>query len=343
MVQPHGSGSERPSPAPAGVLRIDSDDQDEISFEPLKQFLARHWRKLGLAAAVGLGLGFAAVALLAPRYRAGFAFVSQSRSTQAGGIASLAAQFGLSQLMNDGGRSPAFYQELLTTDEFLQSIAKATYQVRDDKAMRQGDLGTWLKVKEDSPSERLFKTTDKLRKILAVGTSLKSGLVTVTVTTKYPELSEQIAANLLDAVGTFNNQSRKAQATAERQFTERRMQDAGAELRAAEDRLQQFLESNRTFRSSPELTVSYDRLSRNVSFQQQVYTTLAQAYEQARIEEVRDTPSITIVERPLPARRLPRPWPNAVGMAVLATVLTAAGLALFDWRRSARQQVATAG
>ena len=331
-MQPHGSSVDRASLTPAGVLRIDTIDGDEISFEPFKRFLGRNWRHLLIATVVGLGLGLAWIAVRPQQYRAGFAFAPQSRSPQ-GGIAALAAQFGLSQLASDGGRSPAFYQDLFTTDEFLQNIAKASYKVQDDGVVRQGDLGTWLKVKESSPTERLFKTTDKLRKIVSIGTSLKSGLITVTVTTKYPELSEQIAANLLEAIGTFNNQSRKAQATAERQFTERRMQEAGAELRTAEDRLQQFLESNRTFRSSPELTVSYDRLSRNVSFQQQIYTTLSQAYEQARIEEVRDTPSITIVERPLPARRLPRPWTNAIGLAMLATILAAAGLAFRDHRR----------
>lgn len=55
------------------------------------------------------------------------------------------------------------------------------------------------------------------------------------------------------------------------------------------------------------LTFQEDRLSREVSRQQQLYSTLSQAYEQAKIEEVRDTPVFTLVDEPeLPARPNPR-------------------------------------
>lgn len=40
------------------------------------------------------------------------------------------------------------------------------------------------------------------------------------------------------------------------------------------------------------------RLQKELDLRQQVYTTLAQAYEQARIDAVRDTPVITIIEHP---------------------------------------------
>ncbi|MGH7701841.1 MAG: GNVR domain-containing protein, partial [Gemmatimonadales bacterium] len=71
-----------------------------------------------------------------------------------------------------------------------------------------------------------------------------------------------------------------------------------ADLREAEDRLQEFLQRNREFRNSPQLAFEYDRLQREVTMRQQVYTTLAQGYEQARIDEVRNTPLISIVEQP---------------------------------------------
>jgi uncharacterized protein involved in exopolysaccharide biosynthesis len=40
------------------------------------------------------------------------------------------------------------------------------------------------------------------------------------------------------------------------------------------------------------------RLQRQVSLRQQVYLSLAQNYEAAKIEEVRNTPVITMVDRP---------------------------------------------
>ncbi len=58
---------------------------------------------------------------------------------------------------------------------------------------------------------------------------------------------------------------------------------------------------------SPELTFEQARLQRDVAMLQQVFTTLTQSYEEARIREVRDTPVITVVESPrLPTMPGPR-------------------------------------
>jgi len=99
-------------------------------------------------------------------------------------------------------------------------------------------------------------------------------------------------------VDSFNRASRRGQAGAERQFAEARVNEATAELRVAENRLQAFLETNRAFRNSPVLTFEQDRLARDVSTKQALYTTLVQAYEQARTQEVRDTPIFSQLEAP---------------------------------------------
>jgi uncharacterized protein involved in exopolysaccharide biosynthesis len=83
------------------------------------------------------------------------------------------------------------------------------------------------------------------------------------------------------------------------------------------------LQQNRTFEQSPELTFTHDRLQREVSVQQQLYLSLAQAYEQARIDEVRNTPIITMIERPIMPVANPRMLFVKVGMALLAGVALA--------------------
>jgi len=56
--------------------------------------------------------------------------------------------------------------------------------------------------------------------------------------------------------------------------------------------------TNRQFGGSPQLTFDRERIQRVVTTRQQVYASLSQAYEDARIREVRDTPVITMVEPP---------------------------------------------
>jgi uncharacterized protein involved in exopolysaccharide biosynthesis len=65
-----------------------------------------------------------------------------------------------------------------------------------------------------------------------------------------------------------------------------------------ENRLQAFLEVNRDVGNSPLLRFRQERLEREVSVRQAVVSALSQGYEQARIDEVRDIPVITIVEEP---------------------------------------------
>ena len=108
-------------------------------------------------------------------------------------------------------------------------------------------------------------------------------------------------------VNQFNLETRKSQATAERQFVEVQAAAAEQDLRATEDRLQSFLQRNRDISGSPELAFERDRLQRDVGLRQQVYTSLVQSREEAKIREVRDLPVITVIENPsLPTVGEPR-------------------------------------
>jgi uncharacterized protein involved in exopolysaccharide biosynthesis len=85
------------------------------------------------------------------------------------------------------------------------------------------------------------------------------------------------------------------------------MREAEAELRAAEDELRDWLERNRQFENSPELRFQYERLQRQVTIKQEVFTTLRRSYEEARIQEVNDTPVITVIDRAVPPEQKSSP------------------------------------
>jgi uncharacterized protein involved in exopolysaccharide biosynthesis len=139
---------------------------------------------------------------------------------------------------------------------------------------------------------------DVLKGQVEESSNSKTGIISIKVHARTPEMAVQIAQNLLDEVNKFNLNRRQAQAGAERGFVEKRLADAQIELRQAEENLQSFLTENREFRSSPSLQLEFDRLNRTVTMRQGLYNGLAQAYETAKIEEVRDLPLITIIEPP---------------------------------------------
>ena len=96
------------------------------------------------------------------------------------------------------------------------------------------------------------------------------------------------------------------------------MHAAQRELEDAENGLEVFLAQNRTYQTSPKLTIEAGRLQRRIDLRQQIYTTLVGEYEEARIREIRNTPVITVVDPPEGSAR--------VRFKVLALVLV--GLAL---------------
>jgi uncharacterized protein involved in exopolysaccharide biosynthesis len=171
-----------------------------------------------------------------------------------------------------------------------------------------------------------------------VSVDQKSGLVRIELQLPDAVMSRDVIRAVIAEVDSFNLKSRQSQASQERRFTEQRLAEAQTEKRRAEDELQAFLQRNRDFRSSPQLSFAYDRLADNVALRQQLYTSIAQAFEQARIEEVRDTPVITVVEAPmLPARPDQSPYGRAITACVLLALVAARLLALRQDRRIAAE------
>jgi uncharacterized protein involved in exopolysaccharide biosynthesis len=155
--------------------------------------------------------------------------------------------------------------------------------------------------------------------MVSVVTSRDANLVTLSTRAEQASLAVQINQRLLELLNEFNLQKRQSRAAAEREFTERRMLEAQQELEHTEGDLRRFLEQNREYQSSPQLRFEAGRLERRVQLRQQVYLSLAQAFEQARIDEVRDTPVITVIERPeFSVRRARSRLVDALVWAVLA-------------------------
>lgn len=267
---------------------------DEISLWEVLAVLLRRRRVIVLSTLLVGALAVAFAFLRAPSFTTAASFRPQGSEASQSQLMALASQFGVAVGGGDE-LSPAFYAELLTSREILLTAAEGDYRL-DGSTVRLADL---LEIEEDTEDLRIKGVIDWIREsAVSVSTGRETGIVTVNVTTDWPELSLQIAERLLAEISRFNMETRQSQAASERSFIEERVENARSDLEAAENELQQFLQANRQFENSPELQFQYERLQRNVSLRQQVYTTLVQSFEQARIAEVRDTPVITVLQPP---------------------------------------------
>lgn len=289
------------------MSRADGTNGD-LTLVSLVDFLLRHRRLI-------LGTGLAAFLLVGVytfvRHRS---YTSTARfmpqATTEGALArlsGLAASFGVSVPTSDPGGSPAFYAELLQSRDVLRRTVGTPYTVVTRGDTLRGTLVELLDAHGKTPAIRRDAAAKDLLESIDVGVGRETGTVDLEVTMPWPDLARQVAAHMIDQVSDFNLHRRQTKAGAERRFVEARLAEAEDSLRAAESRLESFLQRNREYKNSPQLTFTYDRLDREVNMQQQVYTTLAQSYEAARIDEVRNTPVITIVEAPdLPSSPDPR-------------------------------------
>jgi len=144
--------------------------------------------------------------------------------------------------------------------------------------------------------------------------------VTVKANSRYPELAAALANRLVVYLNEFNTQTRQSQARERRKFIERRVTEGERDLRDAEESLKVFYQANRSWQQSPHLLFEEGRLRRQVEVRQELYLTLRREYESARIEEVNDTPVITVIDVALVPQRKSRP--NRTLWAVLALVLS---------------------
>jgi uncharacterized protein involved in exopolysaccharide biosynthesis len=100
----------------------------------------------------------------------------------------------------------------------------------------------------------------------------------------------------VQAVNRFNLETRKSSASTELEFVESQVAEKAQSLRVAEDRMQSFLQQNRSITGSPQLTFERERLQRELSLQQELHAAFLKNREEARIRQVRNTPVITVIE-----------------------------------------------
>jgi uncharacterized protein involved in exopolysaccharide biosynthesis len=285
--------------------------------------LVEQWRVLFLLPVATVTLAVAVVLSSPPDYRATSVFLpEQTDSRGSGAMAGLASQLGLAARLQ-GEPNADFYVQLTGTRQVLGSAVEQEYRIETSGGVFRGNLIDWYDVQADGHVDAAEAAIEKLRKRVMATPERRSGLVTLAVQDRSPEMATAINRKLLETLTAFNQHVRQSRAAAERRFTGERNAEVEASLRRAERDLEQFSVENRRWEQSPRLTLEYNRLQRQVAFYQQLYTGLSQAYEETRINEVRDTPVLTIVDAPEGSAR-----PVRSNLLLAITIAVVGGLCL---------------
>jgi uncharacterized protein involved in exopolysaccharide biosynthesis len=207
----------------------------------------------------------------------------------------LVAQLGLVPA-SGSAQEVAFFSELLRSPPLLRDVSNRQYTVNTKRGTVSGPLTRFYGF-SGNPQLHEKEMTDILTDNITLSASGRTGNIWLFVDTPFPDLSQQVALNIIRLVDDYSRARKHAQASAEREFIQGRLAESKQELSTAEDAAVQFRVDNRVF-SSPTLSLQDGRLLRDVSMKQQLYTSLLQSYDRARIAEAKNLPSITILEAP---------------------------------------------
>lgn len=245
-------------------------------------------------------------------------------------ISSIAEQFGVRVSSASGAASPDFYAQLLKSPEVLTPVASRTYSMTTpDGKTTSGHVSKLYGLKTKTQADLLTVSRDVLALKIRTNPDPVTGIVTLDLAAPARDLSISLNREILASANNFLQGRRQSRAAAETKFVESRLEEARSQLSVAEAALRDFVSQNRQYQTSPQLALQAAQLERSVSLRQQVFVTLSQSYEQARIEAMRNISLISVLQRPeyAVAKRVPSLVRNVVLGFILGT-LVAMGLVI---------------
>jgi len=208
-----------------------------------------------------------------------------------GGLMSMAASFGMSV-----------------------GTAKETYNIEDvvksRTIAREVVLHKWKTSKFDKPVSILEYSGKEIKDSthaiysailgynswVSIQSNKETGLMKLSVETKDPILSAEIANYLGQAVSKYVQEYQGSEANSNIDHISKRLLSVNKELTDVEEKIKVFQINNRDL-SSPQIQLEYGRLQRELQIKQQVYLTLNQQIELAQIEKIKKSPVINILDK----------------------------------------------
>lgn len=290
------------------VLQESDNSPTRLNFDsaPLRTVVEILWRWRRFV--VGTSFIFSSLAVtyfaIWGSFSSSSSFTPQSTGTSLGALSGLAAQFGGKLPGGLGGEvltSLDFYVALIRSPQFLAKLAEHRYRFSEsetDTTTHSGDLIQLYGISGATEETRRRRIIERLQNRVSVSVNRMGEIVTVRVKAPWPGLAKAVNRQILVMVNDFNLNQRQSTATFARQFLDSRLKVAKSELASAEEAQRSFLRMNKIYASDPGLALEAARLQRQVDLRQSLFVSLSQSLEDAKMEEVRNTPVITILDEP---------------------------------------------
>lgn len=222
-------------------------------------------------------------------------FVS-GESSSVNELKSLAMQYGVSlpqsKLQMDLS-SPALFTKLTKTKTVLIDLSNQKF------SLTNGDQ-TYLKDHLNKKNSELNDTEllNKLSSKISISLDKTSGIITLITIMNDQLLAQQINEKLIELVNIRFSEIKRSQTIHKRKFVESRIKETGLELKDSEINIKDFKELNRSFSSSPQLSLEFNTLTRANRVIENIYIVLTEQLESMKLQEVEVEKPLVIIDPP---------------------------------------------
>ena len=221
---------------------------------------------------------------------------SDNKTSQAAG---LVAQFGIN-IPTFNKEVKWVYSEIVKSRTLAKSMLKRkfnTIKYGPEKSLLQ-ILSYGDGVPEFSIDTLEIMVTDDFLDMVDVSEDKLTGIYTIEISASEPKLASDLNRALIEELDIHQKDYNRSKTSDTRQFIEDRIIDVGKELETTEEALRDFSIRNRRIENSPALQLEQQRLSREVAVLTGVFTTLKQQLETTKIEEVKESDYVIVIDAP---------------------------------------------
>jgi uncharacterized protein involved in exopolysaccharide biosynthesis len=266
----------------------------------LVKVLVSRWRVLVVLPIVcGLIAGLITF-LIPPTYTSTTTFVTAGQrdiTASLGNFANFASQLGVG-IPSNPSTSPQFYGDVLRSRGLMTEVLES--RMTDPRSTRSSDSVALVELyakHKGTPEKRVDDAIGNLTRESSVSVNPRTNIIELRVSSRYPKTAAFAAQRFVAALNRFNLETRQSEARRRRIFVGDRLKEAQDSLARAERVQQDFLLTNRgDLRSSPTLEAQYERIQRQIQIYQDLYSNFRREFESARVDEVNDTPVITVID-----------------------------------------------
>ena len=235
--------------------------------------------------------------LMSNHYEAQVRILPDTGSSSLGKLATLNQGLGLIGAGNLEDTT-ASYSDVLKSRWVSEQLLQKTYSYHESSwyfGSPKSHAQTLLDYLSEKNLDRGVKTMSSLLKI---DKDQRTDLITLSVETKSPDLSQQVAHDALALLDTFLKTQNQTRGKAAAGFTEGRLKVAESDYKDAERQMAAFLGVNRNYGISqdPEVRLKGERLTMDLKLHQQLISTLTLNYEQALLQATNDTPVLNVLD-----------------------------------------------